>query len=253
MARIKGALSAALALTVLLAPATPAYSTPSDTSSRRYWAPVIADGRTFPVLLSVDGRWLNWRDTYGAPRMRLINGTWKQVGIHEGVDIYSERSTPVVAMTAGTVENIGWTFYSGYRVGVRGSDGNYYFYAHMLPDFASGIVKGATVQPGRRLGYIGSSGYGPEPTMDEFPAHLHFGLQVGKRWVDSNETLEALFALSVADINSTRSERLILKNLSGAISSRISGPAAPPLEVLDVVLSRTAIRVVALDQKSQLG
>ena len=220
---------------------------------RRYWAPVISNGRTFPVLLSVDGRWLNWRNTYGAPRMRLIRGTWKQVGIHEGVDIYSERSTPVVAMTAGTVENIGWTFYSGYRVGVRGSDGNYYFYAHMLPDFAPGIVKGAAVQPGRRLGYLGSSGYGSEPTMDEFPAHLHFGLQVGKRWVDSNETLEALFAASVANINSARSERLALDNLASAIASRFGGPASPPFEVLQAGLARVVDHGALIDQKSLLG
>ena len=52
--------------------------------------------------------------------MRLIDGRWRQVGVHEGTDVFAEPGTPVRAVVPGVVEQAGWTFYSGTRVGVRG-------------------------------------------------------------------------------------------------------------------------------------
>ncbi|MGH2705179.1 MAG: M23 family metallopeptidase [Actinomycetota bacterium] len=163
-----------------------------STADVRWYAPVIAGGKVFPVLRSGE-RWLNWRDTYGAPRMRLEpDGVWRQVGVHQGIDVYAEKGAPVVSMGAGTVEQVGWTFYSGWRVGVRGADDRYYFYAH-LSAFSPGIAVGRRLAAGTMLGRVGNSGYGPEGTADEFPPHLHFGLQTGQRWDNPQDRLLTLY------------------------------------------------------------
>jgi murein DD-endopeptidase MepM/ murein hydrolase activator NlpD len=146
-----------------------------------YYRPVIRDGLTFPVAranwLSVIEVANDWHD----PRFRLIDGKWQLVGFHEGNDIVAEEGTPIVSVTAGTVEAVGWTFYSGTRVGVRGHDGKYYFYAH-LSAVAPGVRVGTPVDPGDVLGRVGNTGYGPPGREDQFPPHLHFGIEGPSGW-----------------------------------------------------------------------
>jgi murein DD-endopeptidase MepM/ murein hydrolase activator NlpD len=142
-----------------------------------YRPPVSSDGMTFPVARSNWFSVINFTDDWHDPRMRLIDGRWRLVGLHEGTDIFAEPGTPIRAMLAGTVEQIGWTFYSGWRVGVRGIDGRYWFYAHMS-GFAPGLGVGSAVQTGQELGKVGNTGYGTRPGHhDEFTYHLHLGIQ----------------------------------------------------------------------------
>ena len=101
-------------------------------------------------------------------------------------------------MEPGVVENVGWTFYSGTRVGVRGVDARYYFYAH-LSHVEPGIVVGAKVSAGTVLGLVGNTGYGPPGHRDEFPPHLHFGIEVGLEWVNPYPTLVSLYAATVRE------------------------------------------------------
>ena len=126
---------------------------------------------------------IEFQDDWHDPRFRLIDGSWQLVGYHEGVDIVAEEGTPILSASPGTVEATGWTFYSGTRVGVRGDDGRYYFYAH-LSAIAPGIVPGAPVDAGTRLGDVGNTGYGPPGRTDEFPPHLHFGIDGPDGWVN---------------------------------------------------------------------
>jgi murein DD-endopeptidase MepM/ murein hydrolase activator NlpD len=161
-----------------------------------YYRPVVVDGFAFPVARS---NWLSvielaedWHD----PRFRLIDGRWQLVGVHEGNDVVAEKGTPIVSMTAGTVEAVGWTFYSGTRVGVRGLDGKYYFYAHMSrvdPD----VRVGASVVPGDVLGLVGNTGYGPPGHEDEFPPHLHLGIEGPAGWENPYPLLSRLYGASV--------------------------------------------------------
>ena len=154
-------------LAVLLLPAMGGRSLAvrSLTSPPSYYRPVIVDGFTFPVAranwLSVIEMGDDWHD----PRFRLIDGKWRLSGFHEGNDIVAEEDTPILSVTGGTVEAVGWTFYSGTRVGVRGADGKYYFYAHMSA-VAPGIEVGAPVGPGDVLGRVGNTGYGPPGRED---------------------------------------------------------------------------------------
>lgn len=181
--------------TLVAGPPAPAQP-PALVPQPAYYRPVVVDGFTFPVARS---NWLSvielaedWHD----PRFRLIDGRWRLVGVHEGNDVVAEKGTPILAMTAGTVEAVGWTFYSGTRVGVRGADGNYYFYAHMSrvdPDVRVGVP----VEPGDVLGLVGNTGYGPPGHEDEFPPHLHLGIQGPGGWENPYPMLSRLYRASV--------------------------------------------------------
>jgi murein DD-endopeptidase MepM/ murein hydrolase activator NlpD len=162
-----------------------------------YYRPVVVDGFTFPVARS---NWLSviemeedWHD----PRFRLIDGRWQLVGLHEGNDVVAEEGTPILSATAGVVEAVGWTFYSGTRVGVRANDGKYYFYAH-LSEVAAGVSVGAPVEAGDLLGRVGNTGYGPPGREDRFPPHLHFGIEGPAGWENPFPQLLAAYRASVS-------------------------------------------------------
>lgn len=161
-----------------------------------FYRPVIVNGFTFPVART---NWLSVievEDDWHDPRFRLIGGEWRLVGVHEGNDIVAEEGTPILSMSAGSVEAVGWTFYSGTRVGVRGADGKYYFYAHMSR-VADGIRVGMPVEPGTVLGAVGNTGYGDPGHEDEFPAHLHVGIEGPGGWENPFPLVRRLYQDSV--------------------------------------------------------
>lgn len=100
---------------------------------------------------------------------------------HEGTDIMAslnERGRyPILSMTDGVVEKIGWLKLGGYRVGIRSPSGGYYYYAHLY-DYAEGLKEGDAVKAGQLLGFMGDSGYGEEGTIGQFAVHLHVGIYV---------------------------------------------------------------------------
>ncbi len=82
---------------------------------------------------------------------------------------------PIVSMTDGEVEQVGWLEKGGWRIGIRSKGGNYYYYAH-LASYSQEWKKGDAIQAGEVLGYMGDSGYGTEGTTGQFPVHLHLGI-----------------------------------------------------------------------------
>ena len=159
-----------------------------------YRPAVTREGLTFPVARSNWYSVINFADDWHAPRMRKIGNRWRQVGVHEGNDIFAEPGTPIRAVTSGRVENIGWLFYSGWRVGIRADDGRYWFYAHMS-SFAPGLGEGDHVDSGDMLGRVGNTGYGEEPGhRDEFIYHLHLGIQESDgTWVNPYPLMRRLY------------------------------------------------------------
>ena len=154
----------------------------------------------FPVARSDWYSVINFTDDWHAPRMRVLpDGTWELSGYHEGNDIFAEPGTAVRAVLGGTVEQLGWTFYSGWRVGVRGVDGRYWFYAH-LQSFAPGLAVGVPVAAGQPLGEIGNTGYGAAPGhRDEFTYHLHLGIQEPDgTWVNPYPLVRRLYDAAVS-------------------------------------------------------
>jgi murein DD-endopeptidase MepM/ murein hydrolase activator NlpD len=80
-------------------------------------------------------------------------------------------------MTAGTIEKMGCLEQRGYRIGVRGTSGAYFYYAH-LDSYAPDLQIGDSVKAGDFLGYMGDSGYGKEGTVGKFDVHLHMGIYI---------------------------------------------------------------------------
>ena len=167
-------------------------------SRQSYLEPVKKDGMVFPVVRTEWLSLINFKNDWLAPRMRFEDGEWRQIGVHEGNDIFAEPGTPVVAVLGGTVEQLGWTFYSGYRVGIRGDDGRYWFYAH-FSTYAPGLGIGDRIEAGQHIGAVGNTGYGNVPGHDdEFIYHLHIGIQEANgTWVDPYPLMRKLYAAAV--------------------------------------------------------
>lgn len=99
---------------------------------------------------------------------------------HEGCDIMASFNVrghyPIFSVCDGVVEKIGWLPQGGYRIGVRGSNGAYFYYAHLY-DYAKDFEPGDKVATGELLGFMGDSGYSEiEGTVGNFAVHLHFGI-----------------------------------------------------------------------------
>jgi hypothetical protein len=95
---------------------------------------------------------------------------------HEGVDVFAERGTPVVAVSAGRVTRVGNNRLGGNTVSL--SSGRYsFYYAHLDTQLVS---MGNSVSLGDTLGTVGNTGN----AVTTAP-HLHFGIySVGRRSVD---------------------------------------------------------------------
>ena len=103
-------------------------------------------------------------DDFGAPR---------EIGAHQGNDVFAAFGAPVLAVADGTVYKVGTLPISGNRLWLRTARGDGFFYAH-LSAFAPDAVNGRQVKAGTLLGFVGNTG-DAEPT----PPHLHFEIHPG--------------------------------------------------------------------------
>lgn len=138
---------------------------------REAYGAVWDDIACFPVAASgtvYENSWMFER-TYGGARG------------HEGCDLMPPENLPghyrIVSVTSGTVEKIGWLEKGGYRIGIRSPSGGYFYYAH-LDSYSKDFAVGQSVEAGETLGFMGDTGYGPEPTSGKFKVHLHFGIYI---------------------------------------------------------------------------
>jgi len=123
------------------------------------------------------GRYFSHSNDFGVAR----NFGYKRR--HLGHDFFGSVGTPIMAIEGGTITEIGWNRYGGWRIGIRSNDGKrYYYYAHLRKDspFAQGLELGATVTTGQHIGYLGVSGYSNKENknMPNAKPHLHLGLQL---------------------------------------------------------------------------
>ncbi|MEK0315350.1 M23 family metallopeptidase [Cohnella sp. 56] len=127
---------------------------------------LVLSKHVFPLPL---GSVYAYRSTWGNSR------GWGGVRIHEGTDIFAGQGVPVRSTSYGVVEVKGWNKYGGWRIGIRDIDNLYHYYAH-LSGFDKSLRTGDVVEPGRIIGWVGSSGYGRPGTQGKFPPHLHYGI-----------------------------------------------------------------------------
>lgn len=143
---------------------------------RNAYETVLTDLKYFPIpenltpstpAVTYENGWMNKR-TYGGERG------------HEGCDIMgTERERgfyPVVSMSDGVVEKVGWLEQGGWRLGIRTPSGLYLYYAHLY-DYSKEWQEGDPVKAGELLGFMGDTGYSTvEGTVGNFDVHLHVGL-----------------------------------------------------------------------------
>jgi murein DD-endopeptidase MepM/ murein hydrolase activator NlpD len=93
--------------------------------------------------------------------------------LHEGLDIFSQQGTPLVAVARGVVTEVGTSSTPGNYVEIRNAGGTEFFYAH-LSAFAKRLHEGQRVHQGQVVGYMGNTGNarGTSP-------HLHLEVQPG--------------------------------------------------------------------------
>jgi len=123
---------------------------------------VDPDFLTVGTVLTVPGSWrcpvdgpTSFENSFGLP--------WGEGVTHQGIDLYADRGTPVVAPVAGVVERHPNPL-GGDAFALTGDDGVWYYGAHLDGYGAEGRVTAGTV-----IGYVGTSGdaVGTSP-------HLHF-------------------------------------------------------------------------------
>lgn len=135
------------------------------------YAAVWCDVVSFPI----PDRNISFEDSFGEAR------DYGGERVHEGCDLFGEVKTPgyypVLSMTGGVVERIGWLPLGGYRIGIRAPHGGYFYYAH-LSEYEREFQEGESVEAGEILGYMGDTGYGDPGTGGRFPVHLHLGIYI---------------------------------------------------------------------------
>lgn len=141
-----------------------------------YIAAVFTDVKQFPVgkIENMPSAGYSYVDSWQFAR------TYGGDRVHEGCDIMADLNQrgiyPIYSASDGVVENIGWLKLGGYRIGIRSSNGAYYYYAH-LAEYAKEFQVGEAVTAGTLLGFMGDTGYSEIPgTYGMFDVHLHFGI-----------------------------------------------------------------------------
>ena len=111
---------------------------------------------------------------------------------HPGVDIRAPIGTPVEAAGRGAVVFAGRYFDYGLMVEIEHADGSRARYAH-LARFAPGVVSGAAVRAGQRLGDVGRTGR-------TTGANLHVELRRDGRAVDPWPWLTAIACVPMMEV-----------------------------------------------------
>ncbi len=123
---------------------------------------------------------------YGDPRVADDFGATRQIGAHQGNDVFAAFGSPVLAVADGTLNRVGTLPISGNRLWLKTERGDSFFYAH-LSAFAPEAVSGRKVRAGTLLGFVGNTG-DAEPT----PPHVHFEIHPGDgKAIDPHAVLAA--------------------------------------------------------------
>ncbi len=109
-------------------------------------------------------------------RKHPITGQYK---LHTGVDISAPNGTTIMAAKSGTVIIAGRSTAYGNYVVINHGGGLTTLYAHMSK---LGTTKGATVNAGDTIGYVGSTGYSTGN-------HLHFEVRLNGSYQDAGSIL----------------------------------------------------------------
>ena len=133
---------------------------------------------------------------------------------HEGVDIFADRGTPVIAITDGIIDSAGERGLGGKQVWLRDNlFGRRIYYAH-LDEIA--VSEGEKVKLGDTLGFVGNTG-----NAKDLPPHLHFGIYKAKGAVNPLSFIKKT-EIQTSEMPSSITKAITLKNNADVLK----GPAS---------------------------
>ena len=131
---------------------------------------------------------------------------------HKGTDYAAKTGTAVKVTGDGVIKNASYSDSYGYHIDVMHFNKYMTRYAH-LNNFAKGIKKGAKVEQGQTIGYVGSTGLATGP-------HLHYEFHINGKHTDPVK-VEPPNAQSINSYNKDYFDQLaerrtqLIANLSG--------------------------------------
>lgn len=91
--------------------------------------------------------------------------------VHQGVDVFADRGTPVYAVADGTVRRVWHNDLGGLSIDLVDDRGDRYYYAHLQ---AAHVASGQRVAAGEHIGAVGNSG-----NARSTPPHVHWQYHPG--------------------------------------------------------------------------
>jgi murein DD-endopeptidase MepM/ murein hydrolase activator NlpD len=182
-------------------------------------AELSAGGYVFPIYGTA-----SFGDSFGGPRANIPGG-W-----HHGEDIFAAEGTPLLAVADGTLHTIGFTKIGGYRLWLRDTEGNEFYYAH-LSAYSPLAVEGRSVEAGDVVGFVGDTG-----DAEGGSPHLHFEIHpssmAGLGYDGVVAPYSILLAWRRADDVSFSAGRIFIP--TGPGSTTLPAPGAVLLEAKDI-------------------
>ena len=130
---------------------------------------------------------------------RDYGGKRKHLGT-DIIDVHNKRgSIPIVSMTDGIVEQMGWNEKGGWRVGIRAPSGAYFYYAH-LDSYSSEISEGKEIKSGQCLGYMGFGIWERSRYCRKFSGSSAFGHYAGCFFSKEELWINPILSLSLQSI-----------------------------------------------------
>ncbi|HEY0092401.1 MAG TPA: M23 family metallopeptidase [Flavobacterium sp.] len=152
--------------------------------------------------------------------------------LHEGIDIFAKKGTPVVAVTNGIISGTGDHGLGGKQVWQRaGTFGKALYYAHLD---SVAVNPGKQVSMGDTLGFVGNTG-----NAKGGPPHLHFGIYRSFGAVDPLPFVYKTPTISSAGFKNTFKKSLL--KVSSAKASIRQGPSSKSSKFGELAKSDTIV------------
>ena len=161
---------------------------------------------------------------------------------HEGIDIFSKKGTPILAVEDGIISQVGTNNLGGKVVWQRlGLFGQSIYYAHLD---SQAVSAGQNVKKGDVVGFMGNTG-----NAKYTPSHLHFGIYTGSGAIDpilyilKRDTIPAKMKLSEKYLGN----EVIVKNENAQIPITILSVSSAAINYSDYLGNLQNVNQLAIN------